>query len=68
MMCIGVAPHHKVEALPFTITHEVLRFLRWRGILGIIRKVCRAYDQASLYRFLIIVEKNCYQVPARESW
>jgi hypothetical protein len=64
MMCIGVAPHNKVEVHLFTITHEVLKFLRWRGILRIIRKVCRAYDQASL----IIVDKNCYQVPARESW
>jgi hypothetical protein len=68
MMRIGVAPHDKVEVFVFTLMHEVLRFLRWRGILGIVRKVCRAYDQASLYPFLIIIDKNCYQVPTRESW
>jgi hypothetical protein len=42
MMCIGVAPHNQIEILFFTIVHEVLKFLRWRGILGIIREVCRA--------------------------
>jgi hypothetical protein len=68
MRHVGVTPHKKVEVLLFTIMHEVLKFLRWSGILGIITKVCRAYDQASLYPFLIIVDKNCYQAPTRESW
>jgi hypothetical protein len=68
MMCIGVTPHNQIEVLLFTVTHEVLKSLRWRGILGIMREICRAYDQASLYPFLVIVDKDCYQVPAGESW
>jgi hypothetical protein len=60
MMCIGVASHNKIEVLFFTIAPEVLKYLRWRRILGIIREVCRAYDQASLYPFLVIVDKDCY--------
>jgi hypothetical protein len=67
MMCIGVASLHQIEVLFFTITLEVLKFLRWRGILGIIREVCRAYYQASLFPFLIIVDEDCYQVPTRET-
>jgi hypothetical protein len=67
-MSIGVAPHSQIEVLLFTITHEVLKFLRLRGVLGIIREVCRADDQASLYPFLIIVDNNCYQVSTREYW
>jgi hypothetical protein len=68
MMHIGVAPHNKVEVFLFAVTHEVLKFLRQRGILGVVRQVCRAYDKASLCPFLIIVDGNCYQVPTRESW
>jgi hypothetical protein len=59
-MCIGVAPHNKIEVFLFTVAHEILKFLRWRRILGIIGKVCRTYNQASLYPFLIVLNKNCY--------
>jgi hypothetical protein len=59
-MCIGVAPHKKIEVFLFTVMHEILKFLRQRGILGIVGQVCRTYDQASFYRFLSIVNKNCY--------
>ena len=58
-MCIGVAPHNKIEVFLFTMVHEIIQFLR-RRILGIIGKVCTTYDQASLYPFLIVLNKNCY--------
>jgi hypothetical protein len=60
MMCLGVTSHNHIEVLFFTIVQEVLKFLKWRGILQIIREVCRSYNQASLYPFLIIVDKNCH--------
>jgi hypothetical protein len=60
MMFIRVAPHNKIEVFLFTIAHGILQFLRWRRILGIIGKVSRTYDQASLYPFLIILNNNCY--------
>jgi hypothetical protein len=59
-MCIGVAPHNKIEVFLFTVVHEILQFLRRRRILGIIGKECRTYDQTSLYPFLIVLSKNCY--------
>jgi hypothetical protein len=60
MIRIGVATHNKIEVFLFTVTHEVLKFPRRRKILGIVGQVCRAYDQASLYPFLIILNENCY--------
>jgi hypothetical protein len=60
MMCTGVAPHNKIEVFLFTVTHKILKFLRRRRILGIVGQVCRTYDLASLYPFLIILNKNCY--------
>jgi hypothetical protein len=59
-MCIGVTLHNKIDVLLFTIAHEILQFLRQRRILGIIGKVCRTYNWASLYPFLIVLNKNCY--------
>jgi hypothetical protein len=35
MMCIGFAPHNKIEAVLFTVMQEILKFFRQRGILGI---------------------------------
>jgi hypothetical protein len=67
MVYIGVTPHKKVEVFLFAVTCKILKFLRQRGILGVVRQLCRAYDQVSLYPFLIVGE-NCYQVPTRESW
>jgi hypothetical protein len=52
-MCTGVAPHNKIEVFLFTVVHEILQFLRWRRILGIIGQLCRTYDQALLYPFLV---------------
>jgi hypothetical protein len=49
VMCIGVAPHNKIEFFLFTEVHEILQFLRRRRILVIIGKVWRTYDQALLY-------------------
>jgi hypothetical protein len=54
-MCIGVVPHNKREVFLFTVVNEILQFLRLRWIFGIIRKVCRTYDQALLYPFLIVL-------------
>jgi hypothetical protein len=59
-MCIGVAPHNKIEVFFLTLVHKILQFLRWRRILRIIGKVCRTYNQASLYPFLIVLNKNYY--------
>jgi hypothetical protein len=66
-MCIGVAPQYKKEVFLFTVAHEILKFLRRRRILAIIGQVCRTYDQASLYPFIVILNKNCYSIPTRES-
>jgi len=60
MMCIGVALHNKIEVFLFIVTHEILKFLRQRRIFGILGQVCRTYDKASLYPFLILLNKNCY--------
>jgi hypothetical protein len=59
-MRIGVALHNMIEVFLVTVAHEILKFLRRKMILAIIGQVCRTYDQASLYPFLVILNKKCY--------
>jgi hypothetical protein len=59
ILCIGVAPHNKIEVFLFTVVHEILQFLRRRRILRILGKVCigvAPHNKIEVFLFTVVHE------------
>ena len=66
MMRVRITANHQVQPLGLTIPYEVLDLLGWRSLLGIARKVSRAYHDLSFNTFLASkVNNDRGQVPSK---